>query len=66
MLVYLETGVGACLKMAASVKAAQSQTLKEVGTRAGVQVARKATQRDIELVTGMGGFNPAAYATTQK
>jgi len=58
MLVYLETGAGACLKLAKSVKAAEAQTLREVGTRAGVQVARKATEKDIAWVTGMGGRNP--------
>lgn len=65
MIIYLETGCGACLRLARSVKHAESQTLKEVGTTAGVQVARKATPEDIAWVEGMGGRNPAVLLRTK-
>jgi hypothetical protein len=60
MLVYIEAGCGACLRLGKSVETVARQVLREVGTTNGVQVAKKATQREISWVTGMGGYNPAA------
>jgi len=58
MIVYAETGLGACLTEARDVESGRRAILKEVGTYNGVKVCRKATKDDIEWVRAMGGYVP--------
>lgn len=60
-LYYIETGRGCCIRRARNVEQAERETLREVGTLEGVQLAREATKQDIEWVRGMGGYVPADY-----
>lgn len=55
---YIETGMGACIRMASSLEAAKRAVLKEVGTIHGVSLAREATTRDILHLKMMCGMIP--------
>lgn len=58
MVIYAETGRGACLRVAKSVDEGRRAILREVGTHDGVQVCQKATRENVEWVRGMGGYVP--------
>lgn len=65
---YIETGMGACIRMARTAKAAESAALKEVGTIHGVSLVREAKTSDILNIKGMCGYVPAeaeAYIARQ-
>lgn len=55
---YAETGLGCCLEKYKNIEAARKGFLREAGTRAGVQLVRKATKKDISWIQGMGGRLP--------
>jgi hypothetical protein len=57
-LFYLSTGMGACIRVAEDEDDAYEKVLREVGTDAGVDDVREATEQDIEWVRGMGGRVP--------
>ena len=57
-LFYAMTGMGACIREARDIRAARATILREVGEYNGVQEVRKATEADIALVEGMGGYVP--------
>jgi hypothetical protein len=54
-LYYVETGLGCNLIEARTKEAAEKQALREVGTHAGVQLTRQATEADIGWVRAMQG-----------
>jgi hypothetical protein len=58
MIVYIETRLGAGLRISKSVESGRRAALKEVGTFNGVQVCREATKEDIASVRSMGGHVP--------
>lgn len=57
-LYYFESLIGCGIRIHSSLKQAEREILKEVGTWNGVQVCRKATQYDISSVKAMGGYIP--------
>lgn len=57
-LYYASTGRGACIRVAKDEDDAYEKILREVGTSAGVQYVREATENDISWVRGMGGYVP--------
>lgn len=57
-LYYIETGLGAGIRLSSSEINAEKEALKEAGTFAGVSVVRLATKKDIVSVKAMGGYIP--------
>lgn len=57
-LYYVETGRGCNLIEASSKERARKEALRDVGTIAGVQLVRKATQDDKDWVRAMQGGKP--------
>lgn len=57
-LYYIETGLGAGIRLAPSQTKAEKEALEEAGTFAGVSVVRLATKEDIASVRAMGGHIP--------
>lgn len=55
---YIETGMGACIRMAQTAKSAKAAVLREVGTIHGVSLVREATTTDVLLIKGMCGYVP--------
>lgn len=55
---YVETRRGCRLYEAENIQSARTEVLKKVGTDLGLLVCRKATQKDIDWVYGMGGWVP--------
>ena len=60
-LFYVETGRGCCIRSARTEQQAEREVLREVGTSEGVQLVRKAAQKDIDWVRAMGGVVPVDY-----
>lgn len=58
MIVYFESSMGCGLREARNLESAEKAILKEVGTYSGVSLVRKATAKDIEWVSSMGGYIP--------
>jgi len=63
---YVETGHGCQLREATNIRQAKREALREAGTDAGVQLARKATAADVAWVRGMGGYEPPRIKPAEK
>lgn len=60
MIVYFEAGNGHCgLREFRDMRSANRNLIKEVGTYIGITKIRKATEKDIAWVKGMGGYVPS-------
>jgi len=55
---YIETGMGACIRMARTIKSAEAAALREVGTFHGVSLVREAKISDVLFIKGMCGYVP--------
>jgi hypothetical protein len=55
---YIETGMGACIRMARTAESAEAAVLREVGTIHGVSLVREAKTADALFIKSMGGYVP--------
>ena len=58
MLIYFESGRGCGIREVRDLESGKRAILREAGTYDGVSVVRKATEKDITWVKGMGGSVP--------
>ena len=64
-LYYFECDMGCGIRVATNLRQAESRIRREVGTYGNASNIRKATERDVAWVHGMGGHVPTERAKEQ-
>lgn len=65
-LYYFQSDMGCGIRVATSLRQAESKIRREVGTYGDARNIRLATERDIAWVRGMGGYVPIDYTKKEK
>ena len=63
---YVETGMGAGIRLGKTETQVRRNELEKVGTYHGVQIVRIATKEDIENVKSMNGYIPKLARAMQE
>lgn len=63
---YAETGMGCCIREAASISEAEDIIRREIGIYNDIRVLRKATNEDIDSILKKGGCIPEHVAAKKR